>query len=136
MTVGTAPTIGLTIANDYGRKPAGNVALTVKQGGGDGRYGVGRGRRRRGRVHAPALAAGTYEYTLSYAGDDQLVAFTETGTLTVNPAPVVETPTARGAVNPVRRRADADPGRDEGQGKQGPGAVAKARPARRPASTR
>ncbi len=31
----------------------------------------------------PVLEAGTYDYTLSYAGDDQIAAFTESGSLTV-----------------------------------------------------
>jgi hypothetical protein len=87
VTAGTAPKISIKIDNDYGRTPAGNVALTVKQGsatvatqsaavaGGTASFTL------------PALGAGSYDYTLSYAGDDQLAAFTESGTLTVNPAP-------------------------------------------------
>jgi hypothetical protein len=60
-------------------------------------------------VTLPALAAGTYDYTLSYAGDEQIAAFAETGSLTVTPAddppagadpPVVAPPAQTPAIVP------------------------------------
>jgi thiol-disulfide isomerase/thioredoxin len=83
----TADASGITVRidNDYGRNPAGNVALTLKKdgatvktdsaavAGGSAAFALG------------ALDAGTYDYTLSYAGDDQIAAFTESGSLTVAP---------------------------------------------------
>ena len=108
VTVGTPSTISLTIANEHGRKPAGNVALTVKQGGADGATASTAVANDAVTFTVPNLGAGTYEYTLTYAGDDQLAPFTETGTLTVNPVPVVETPTRRPSSStrprPPRRR--------------------------------
>ena len=42
----------------HGRKPAGNVALIVKQGGATVAHGVDRGRQRRGVLHAPGPGRG------------------------------------------------------------------------------
>ena len=100
VTVGTPSTISLTIANEHGRKPAGNVALTVKQGGQTVATASTAVANDAVAFTVPNLGAGTYDYTLTYAGDDQLAPFTETGTLTVNPVPVVETPTPV-VVNPA-----------------------------------
>jgi hypothetical protein len=89
---GTAPTINLTIANEYGRTPAGNVSLVVKQGATTVATASTAVSNDAASFTLPVLGAGTYEYTLSYAGDDQLAAFTETGSLTVSPAAVVDPP--------------------------------------------
>jgi thiol-disulfide isomerase/thioredoxin len=86
VTAGTAPKVTIAITNDYGRVPTGNVALVVKQGGttvASASEAVAQGA---ASFTLPALAAGTYDYTLSYAGDDQIAGFTETGSLTVSPA--------------------------------------------------
>jgi hypothetical protein len=83
---GTAPKIAIAITNEYGRVPTGAVSLVVKHGGttvvsdskavADGAV----------TFTLPALAAGTYEYTLSYQGDEQIAAFAKSGSLTVSPA--------------------------------------------------
>lgn len=95
---GTAPTISIAIANEYGRVPAGNVSLVVKQGGATVASDAKAVANDTATFTLPALAAGTYDYTLSYAGDDQIAAFTKTGALTVTPPD--EVPIAR----------DPDPG--------------------------
>jgi thiol-disulfide isomerase/thioredoxin len=100
VTVGTPSTISVTIANEHGRKPAGNVALTVKQGGQTVATASTAIANDAVAFTVPNLGVGTYEYALTYAGDDQLAPFTETGTLTVNPVSVVATPTPV-VVNPV-----------------------------------
>lgn len=86
---GTAPTISIAIANDYGRVPTGNVSLVVKQGGTTVTSASAAVADDAATFTLPALAAGTYDYTLSYAGDAQILAFTKTGSLTVTPADVV-----------------------------------------------
>lgn len=92
VTAGTAPKITIKIDNDYGRTPTGDVALVVKQGGTTVATASAAVAGGSAAFTLPALGAGTYDYTLTYAGDDQLAAFTETGQLTVSPAPVVTTP--------------------------------------------
>ena len=86
VTAGTAPTISLAIANDFGRVPAGDVSLVVKQGAATVATASQAVAQNAASFTLPALGVGTYDYTLSYAGDDQLAAFTETGSLTVDPA--------------------------------------------------
>ena len=66
--------------------PTGNVSLVVKQGGTTVASASTAVATTRPRSRSRSLAAGTYDYTLSYAGDDQILAFTETGSLTVSPA--------------------------------------------------
>jgi hypothetical protein len=85
---GTAPAITVAIANEHGRKPAGNVSLVVRQGGTTVASASTAVSNDAAAFTLPALAAGTYDFTLSYAGDDQLAAFTETGSMTVSPADV------------------------------------------------
>ena len=96
-TAGTAPKIKIAIANDYGRTPTGDVALTVKKGGATVASASAAVVQDAASFTLPVLDAGTYDYALSYAGDDQIAAFTETGSLTVSPAAqgpvVVPTPT-------------------------------------------
>jgi thiol-disulfide isomerase/thioredoxin len=86
VTYGTAPKIAIAIANDYGRVPTGDVSLVVKKGGTTVASASTAVAHDAASFTLPVLDAGTYDYTLSYAGDDQIVAFTETGSLTVSPA--------------------------------------------------
>jgi hypothetical protein len=89
-----AATISLAIANDYDRVPAGNVSLVVKQAGATVASASTAVANNAASFTLGVLDAGTYDYTLTYPGDDQLAAFTETGPLTVAPAdPVVVDPT-------------------------------------------
>jgi hypothetical protein len=85
---GTAPTIRIAIANEHGRKPAGNVSLVVRQGGATVASATTAVSSDAASFTLPILAAGTYDFSLSYAGDDQIAGFTETGSLTVSPAEV------------------------------------------------
>jgi len=97
VTYGTAPKIGISIANDYGRVPTGTVSLVVQQGGATVASASTAVADDAASFTLPVLAAGTYDYTLSYADDDQILAFTETGSLTVSPAaetPIVVVPIA------------------------------------------
>jgi hypothetical protein len=87
VVAGTAPTITIKIANDYGRVPTGVVSLVVKRGGTTVASQSAAVAQDAASFTLPALEAGAYDYTLTYPGDDQLLAFTETGTLTVTPAP-------------------------------------------------
>jgi Bacterial Ig-like domain (group 3) len=94
VTAGTAPKITIKIDNDYGRTPTGDVALVVKQGGATVASASAAVSGGVASFTLPALGAGTYDYRLSYAGDDQVAAFTETGSLTVAPAAVISGPPA------------------------------------------
>jgi Bacterial Ig-like domain (group 3) len=111
VTAGTAPKITIAIANDYGRVPTGDVALVVKQGGATVASASSKVAQDGASFTLPALAAGTYDYTLSYAGDDQRAPVTETGSLTVSPAgtPPVVTPapavTKAPVVTPAKAKA-------------------------------
>lgn len=89
---GTAPTVTVAIANEYGRVPTGTLTLTID--GTSYRQQV----TDNGAVFTlPAsTAVGSHPFTVSYPGDDQIQAFTRTGTLTVTAAPV--TKTAPGAI--------------------------------------
>ncbi|HEY6759781.1 MAG TPA: Ig-like domain repeat protein, partial [Baekduia sp.] len=87
VTAGIAPKITIRIDNDYGRTPTGAVALVVKQGGSTVATGSAAVANGAAAFTLPTLGAGTYDYTLTYPGDDQVAAFTETGQLTVSPAP-------------------------------------------------
>jgi hypothetical protein len=107
VTAGTAPKITIAIANDYGRVPTGDVSLTVKKGGTTVASASAAVVQDAASFTLPVLGAGTYDYTLSYAGDDQISAFTETGSLTVSPAGetavVVPTPTPGATPPPVTK---------------------------------
>ncbi|WCB92466.1 hypothetical protein DSM104299_01162 [Baekduia alba] len=101
---GTAPKITIAIANDYGRVPTGNVSLVVKKGGATVASASAAVAQDAAAFTLPVLDAGTYDYTLSYPGDDQIAAFTETGSLTVSPAgatPVVVPPTPTPGATPT-----------------------------------
>ncbi|MBE2319421.1 Ig-like domain repeat protein [Solirubrobacter sp. CPCC 204708] len=98
---GTAATISLEVSNYYERTVSGDVALVLKQAGttvasptatlanGVATFALG------------ALPAGTYDYTLTYAGNDQLLGFTETGSLTVTAPDPVVTPDPVGTPGPT-----------------------------------
>ena len=119
VTYGTAPKIGISIANDYGRVPTGSVSLVVQQGGTTVASASTAVADDAASFTLPVLAAGTYDYTLSYADDDQILAFTETGSLTVSPAaetPIVVVPIAIPTPTPTR----SDHGRAD-QAEQGRG---------------
>jgi len=91
VTVGTAPTVTLQIANAYGKVASGTATLSI-----DGlNYPVAVDQN--AAVFTVAkLPAGTYPFTVTYPGDAQVVAFTKAGTLTVNPAAVVPPATSAG----------------------------------------
>jgi hypothetical protein len=86
VTYPTAPKITIKIDNDYGRVPAGDVSLVVKKSGATVASASSAVAHDAASFTLPALNAGSYDYTLSYAGDDQIAAFTESGSLTVSPA--------------------------------------------------
>ena len=122
VTAGTAPKISIAIANDYARVPAGNVSLVVRKGGATVATASTAVANDAASFTLAALDAGTYDFTLSYPGDDQIAAFTETGSLTVSPA--VETPVENPVVTPPRRRDASDGDAAHGlarQGEQGQG---------------
>jgi hypothetical protein len=75
---GAAAKVNVAIANDYGRIPAGNVSLTIA-----GTTHVAKVAQNAASFSVNGLAPGNHPYTVSYAGDDQVVAFQRTGTLTV-----------------------------------------------------
>lgn len=83
---GTAPSVAVAIANDYGRVPAGNVTLSV----GGASY-VAKVAQNAASFTLPKLVPGSYPYTVSYAGDGQVVAFQRTGTLTVTRGSLIRT---------------------------------------------
>lgn len=86
VVAGTAPKITLVLANDYGRVPAGNVSLTVRKDGATVASASTAVVSGAASFTLPVLSAGIYDYTLSYPGDDQILGFTDTGSLTVAPA--------------------------------------------------
>jgi Big-like domain-containing protein len=90
---GVAPKISLAIANDYGRVPAGDVSLVVKKGGATVTSTAAKVADNAASFALGVLDAGTYDYTLSYPGDDQLAPFTEAGSFAVAPAVVTPDPT-------------------------------------------
>jgi hypothetical protein len=85
--------ITINIANDYGRNPVGNVALTLKRGGATVTTANAAVSGGSASFTLPSLDAGTYDYTLTYAADEQIDGFTETGSLTV-PARATTTDTS------------------------------------------
>ncbi|WGL53366.1 Ig-like domain-containing protein [Nocardioides sp. BP30] len=92
---GTAPKITVAIANEYGRVPTGKVSLTVAGTSYPAQTIVANA----ASFTLPKLAAGSYSYTLSYPGDDQILAFSKTGTLSV----------AKGSVASVKGTASKKP---------------------------
>jgi thiol-disulfide isomerase/thioredoxin len=103
---GTAPKVSISIANDYGRVPAGNLSLVVKKAGATVASASTAVADNAASFTLPVLDAGTYDYALSYPGDDQIAGFTEAGSLTVEPVqnvvvdPPVTTPVVIAAPGP------------------------------------
>ncbi|HEY4094553.1 MAG TPA: Ig-like domain repeat protein [Baekduia sp.] len=106
---GAAPKITIAIANDYGRVPTGNVALTVSRGGTTVASASAAVAQDAASFTLPVLDTGTYDYTLSYPGDDQLLAFTENGSFTVAAADAVVPPGVTPPVVPGVPNAPAVP---------------------------
>ena len=78
VTAADTPSLTVAIANDYGRVPTGNVTLAVA-----GSTYTQPVAANAASFTLPKLAAGSYAYTLNYAGDDQILPFSKTGTLLV-----------------------------------------------------
>ncbi len=83
VSYGTAPTVNVAIANDYGRVPTGSVSLSVTGGPTAVAPAAVAVAQNAASFTLPKLAPGTYNYSLSFPGDDQILAFTKTGSLTV-----------------------------------------------------
>lgn len=83
---GSAPRVTVAIANEYGRVPAGNATLTVA-----GRTYTQKVSQNAASFTVGALAPGSYPFTVSYAGDDQVVGFEKPGTLVVTKGVVAGT---------------------------------------------
>lgn len=98
---GTAPKIAVAIANEHGRVPTGAVSLVVRQGGTTVASASTAVVNDAASFTLPALAAGTYDYTLSYQGDEQILSFTKSGSLTVTPADQAPAPRSPGPTPPV-----------------------------------
>lgn len=100
---GTAPKITVAIANEYGRVPTGKVSLTVAGKSYPAQTIVANA----ASFTLPKLAAGSYSYTLSYPGDDQILAFSKTGTLSVAKGSVAS---VKGATSkkPTSKKAGAE----------------------------
>jgi hypothetical protein len=100
VTVGTAPKISVKIDNDYGRVPTGTVSLVVKKDGATVTTASAPVAQDRASFTLPGLGTGKYDYTLSYPDDDQILAFTNTGSLTVSPVPAPVAPIAAPGTTP------------------------------------
>lgn len=87
VAAGTAPKVTVAIADDYGFAPTGALSLVVKKDGAVVATTSASVSGGSATFTLPTLEAGTYDYAASYAGDDQLAAFTDTGRLTVSPVP-------------------------------------------------
>lgn len=101
--------INVAIANQYGRIPTGNVSLTVEKGSTSVASTSTPVVNNVASFTVPVSGAGTYSYTLSYVGDTQIAAFSDSGTVTVSPAQTVtvtQTTTTPGvttaAITPTR----------------------------------
>lgn len=81
---GAAPAVNVTLAGTRAR--VGNLALDVKLDGASVFTATADAGSNAPSFTLPALAAGTYSYTVSYAGSEDVDAFSDTGTLTVAPA--------------------------------------------------
>lgn len=87
VVAGTAPKITVAIANDHGRVPTGPVSLVVKKDGATVATASTPVSGDAASFTLPTLGAGTYDYVLTYAADDQIAGFSESGRLTVTAAP-------------------------------------------------
>jgi thiol-disulfide isomerase/thioredoxin len=88
--------INVAVANPYGRLPTGNVSLTLSKGGSTVATQSAAIVNNQASFTVPVSAAGDYGYGVAYAGDDQIVAFSDSGSITVKPqsATTTTTPTA------------------------------------------
>ncbi|HEX3615240.1 MAG TPA: Ig-like domain-containing protein [Solirubrobacteraceae bacterium] len=104
---GAAVQIDVAVANAYGRTPASDVALTLTRGGSTVASRSMAVVNNLATFTVPVAAGGSYGYTVSYAGDDQIAAFTDTGTITVteptatSPATATATPTPTATATPA-----------------------------------
>ena len=102
VTEGTAPTVSVTVSNPAGRTPAGNLSVDVKSAGASVHTGTAAVTGGAASFTLPAtLAPGTYEYTVSYAGDEFIDAWSETRSLTVKAKDVVVDPTPEPTPDPT-----------------------------------
>ncbi|MBO9523730.1 MAG: Ig-like domain repeat protein [Nocardioidaceae bacterium] len=101
VSYGVAPKVNVAIENEYGRIPAGTAKLVVA-----GATLTAPVALNKASFALPKLVPGSYPFTVSYTGDDQIVGFSRTGTLTVTKARVSK---VTGAVvkAPTRTRAGA-----------------------------
>jgi hypothetical protein len=109
--------VNVAIANQYGRTAASNVSLTLTNGSSTVATQSAAVVNNLATFTVPVSASGTYGYTVSYAGDSQITAFTDSGTLTVTEpttsapatvtvisAPATTAPTATPAAVVVRSK--------------------------------
>lgn len=87
VVAGNAVPISIDITNDFGRTPVGNVTLVVKQGGAQVATASAAVAAGKASFSVAGLAAGNYDFTLSYATDAQIAGFTESGSFTVSAEP-------------------------------------------------
>jgi hypothetical protein len=80
---GAAVKINVAIANQYGRVPTGNVSLALTKGGSAVASQSAAVVNNLATFTVPVSAGGSYSYTVSYAGDSQIAAFSDSGTITV-----------------------------------------------------
>jgi hypothetical protein len=91
-TAGSPSTVNVAIANTAGRTPSGVLSIDVKSAGASVFTGTATVAGNTASFAVTGLGEGTYEYTVTYPGDEFIEAFTDSGSLTVEPAPVVPTP--------------------------------------------
>jgi hypothetical protein len=89
---GKALQISVAIANQFGRVPTGNVSLVVQSGSATLASTTAPVVNDVASFTVPISGAGTYSYVVSYQGDDQIVSFDQTGSLTVPADPAATTP--------------------------------------------
>ena len=132
---GTAPKISIAVTNPYGRVATGDVSLVVTRGGATVASGSTALVGEAATFTLPALPEGTYDYALTYAGSDQVLGFTKTGSLTVTPAdqlpPVVDNRPPVVDKPPVVVREPPKPAVKRVKAKSVKGAVVKAPTSRR-----
>jgi Bacterial Ig-like domain (group 3) len=86
---GTAPKITVAITNQYERVPTSDVSLSVQKAGTTVDTASSAVAQGAAAFTLPVLSPGTYTYTVNYPGDDQILPFTQNGSLTVSPDPTV-----------------------------------------------
>ncbi|MFM6980932.1 MAG: Ig-like domain-containing protein [Micrococcales bacterium] len=97
VATGNASTVSLRLGNLYGRTPAGNATLRINSV--DYTAAVTNGA---ASFTTANLPAGSYDYTITYATDSQIVGFTHTGSLTVTKLDVANV-TGRVTKAPTKR---------------------------------